>query len=93
MLQSGSGIAYGLAYLVMFAIPLVARGEKPSWMLRVAAASGFAMTLLYVVLSLFPIIDVPNRFSFTIKITGVVVGLNLAGALFYWRADSRRRRE
>jgi hypothetical protein len=50
------------------------------------------MTLLYVVLSLFPIIDVPNRLSFTIKITGVVVGLNVAGALFYWRADSRRKR-
>ena len=92
LLQSGSGIAYGLTYLVMFAIPLVASGEKPSWMLRVAAASGFAMTLLYVVLSLFPIIDVPNRLSFTVKITGVVVGLNVVGALFYWRADRRRKR-
>jgi len=91
LLQSGSGIAYGLTYLVMFAIPLIARGEKPSWVLRVAAASGFAMTLLNVVLSLIPIIDVPNRLSFTVKITGLVVGLNVAGALFYWRADSRRR--
>ena len=67
MLQSASGIAYGLAYLVMFAIPLVARGEKASWVLRVAAASGFAMTLLNVVLSVFPIIDVPNPASFAIK--------------------------
>jgi hypothetical protein len=91
LLQNASGIAFGLAYLVMFAIPLVARGEKPSWVLRLAAASGFAMTLLYIVLSMFPIIDVPNRPLFTIKISGVVIGLNLAGALFYWRADTRRK--
>ncbi len=90
-LQNGSGVAYGIAYLVMFAIPLVARGEKPSWMLRVAAASGFAMTLLYMVLSVFPIIDVPNRAVFAIKIGGLVAALNLAGALFYWRADARRK--
>ena len=91
MLLNASGIAYGLAYLVMFAIPLVASGEKSSWILRVAAASGFLMTLLNMVLSIFPIIDVPNRFSFAIKISGVVIGLNLAGALFYWRAQTRRK--
>jgi len=92
LLQNANGIAYGLAYLVMFAIPLVAPGEKPSWGLRVASASGFAMTLLYVVLSVFPIIDVPNRALFAAKIGGVVIGLNLAGALFYWRAGTRRKR-
>lgn len=92
LLQNAAGIAYALVYLVMFAIPLVAPGEKPSWVLRVAAASGFAMTLLYVVLSLFPIIHVPNRLAFTLKIGAVVIGLNLAAALFYWRAQTRRNR-
>jgi amino acid transporter len=92
LLQNANGIAYGLAYLVMFAIPLVAPGEKPSWLLRVAAVSGFAMTLLYIVLSVFPIIDVPNRLAFAVKISGLVIGLNLAGALFYWRAETRRKR-
>jgi amino acid transporter len=92
LLQNANGIAYGLAYLVMFAIPLVAPGEKPSCLLRVAAVSGFAMTLLYVVLSVFPIINVPNRLEFAIKISGLVIGLNLAGALFYWRAETRRKR-
>ena len=92
LLQNASGIAYGLAYLVMFAIPLVAPGEKPSWILRLASVSGFVMTLLYVILSVFPNIDVPNRFSFAIKISGVVIGLNLAGALFFWRAETRRKR-
>jgi amino acid transporter len=84
LLQNGASIAYGIAYLAMFAIPLIAPGEKPSWMLQVAAASGFAMTLLFTVLALFPIIDVPNRLLFTVKIGGVVIGLNLAGALLYW---------
>lgn len=92
LLLNASGITYGVAYLAMFAIPLVAPGEKPSRLLRVAAASGFGMTLLNVVLSVFPIIDVPNRLSFTLKISGVAIGLNAAGALFYWRADARRKR-
>jgi hypothetical protein len=48
--------------------------------------------LLYVVLSVFPIINVPNRALFAAKIGGVMIGLNLAGALFYWRADTRRER-
>ncbi len=92
ILQNANGIAYGLAYLVMFAIPLIAPGEKPSMILRVAAVSGFAMTLLNVTLSVFPIIDVPNPLSFAIKISGVVIGLNVAAALFFWRAEDRRKR-
>jgi amino acid transporter len=92
LLQNANGIAFGIAYLAMFAIPLVARGEKPSWALRCAAASGFLMTLLYVVMSVFPIIDVPDRLIFALKIGGLMAGLNLAGALYYWRADVRRKR-
>ncbi len=92
LLQNGSGICYGLAYLALFAIPLAAAGEKPSWALRAAAASGFAMTLLNVVLSVFPIIDVPNPWRFTMKIGGVVLGLNVAGALLFRRGDARRKR-
>ncbi len=91
ILQSANGIAYGLGYLAMFAIPLLAAGEKPSLLLRVMAVSGFAMTLLNVVLAVFPIIDVPNPFAFAAKIGGTVFGLNLAGALFYWRASHRRK--
>jgi glutamate:GABA antiporter len=92
ILQNAMGIAYGMAYLAMFAIPLIAPGEKPPLILRVAAASGFGMTLLNMVLSVFPIIDVPNRLLFAIKISAVVIGLNLAGALLYWRGDIRRKR-
>ena len=91
LLNNGAGISYALTYLVMFAIPVAAPGEKPSWRVRAAGASGFLMTLLYVVLSVFPIIDVQNGAFFTMKITAVVVGSNLLGALLFWRAQSRRR--
>ena len=91
LLGNGSIICYALAYLVMFAIPLVARGEKPGGGVRLAAASGFAMTLLYAVLSIFPIIDVQNTASFTMKVSGVVLGINVAGALYFRQANKRKQ--
>jgi hypothetical protein len=69
-----------------------APGEKPSWVLRVAAVPGFAVTFVCTVLSVFPIIDVLNRALFAAKIGGVVSGFNLAGAMLYWRANTRRKR-
>ena len=77
----------------MFAIPLLAPLERPSWGVRLASVSGFLMTLLYSVLSIFPIIEVKSGALFTAKIVGVVVGANVAGAVFYWRAERRRDRE
>jgi glutamate:GABA antiporter len=91
LLFNGAIICWALTYLVMFAIPLAARGEKPPWGVQVAAASGFLMTLLYAVLSIFPIIDVKNATSFTVKVSGVVIGINAAGALYFWRATQRRK--
>jgi glutamate:GABA antiporter len=90
LLDNTGGILYALAYLVMFAIPLVARGEKASWSVRSAALSGFLMTLLYVVLSVFPIIDVQNPWLFTAKIIAVAGGLQCAGSAYYWRATRAR---
>jgi glutamate:GABA antiporter len=93
LLDNAAGIFYGLTYLVMFAIPLVGMHRmehRPPLWLRLAAASGFLVTLLYVVLSIFPIIDVVSWFAFAIKISSVVVGLNLVGAALYWNAARRR---
>jgi amino acid transporter len=86
LLDNSGGILFGLTYLVMFAIPLVARGEEANWSVGTAAFSGFLMTLLYVVLSIFPIIDVPNPWLFTVKIVAVVGGLQFVGAMYYrWK--------
>ncbi len=93
LLDNAWGVCYGLTYLVMFAIPLAARGEKPSWGVRAAALSGFCMTLLYVVLSVFPIIDVKNSAIFAAKVSAVVLGSNLLGAAFFWNARRRRLHE
>jgi amino acid transporter len=95
LLFNAGGIFYALTYLVMFGLPLFGlRILKPAppWGLRVAAASGFLMTLLYVTLSVFPIIDVKSNFSFTFKITAVIVGANIIGAGIFAVARARRAR-
>ena len=86
ILDNASGIFYALTYLAMFALPIVgfrrAKRKPPLW-LRAAALSGFAVTLLYSVLSIFPIIQVASWFLFGAKVAGVVVGANLLGAALY----------
>jgi hypothetical protein len=66
----------------MFAIPILGQAA-PSMSLRLAAASGFAMTLLCVGLSIFPIINVPNRLTFTLKVSGAVIASNSLAVLIY----------
>ena len=82
LLNNGAGIFYALTYLVMFAIPVFGLKEveqRPPVWLRAASMSGFLMTLLYVTLSVFPIIDVESRLLFASKIIGVIVIANLVG--------------
>jgi glutamate:GABA antiporter len=90
LLSNASGISYALTYLVMFSIPLAAPGPKASWPIRIAALSGFSMTLLYVVLSVFPIIDVKSGSAFTLKVSGIILASNALGAGFFLRARRRR---
>ncbi len=94
LLQNTSGIFYALAYLAMFALPLVGRRRKiskPARWWEAAAASGFLMTAMYLVLSLFPIIDVPNRLMFTAKVGGFVLACQLVAAgLFYYNRWKNR---
>ncbi|HMJ05647.1 MAG TPA: APC family permease [Chthoniobacterales bacterium] len=95
LLFNAGGIFYALTYLVMFALPLFGLSKlrpAPPWWLRLAAASGFLMTLLYVVLSVFPIIAVQSNFAFTLKITAVISGANLLGAGIFLAAKAKRAR-
>jgi amino acid transporter len=94
LLLSAAGIFYALAYMVMFALPLFGRQRealKPALWLQAAAMSGFIMTAMFLVLSLFPIINVPRPLVFTVKIGGFVLACQLgAAALFYsYRRRSR----
>jgi len=86
LLLNASLLCFAGAYLMMFAIPLFARGERPSWGVRLAAVSGLSMTLLFVVLSVVPIVQVENRGIFAAKLIAVIGGLQCAGALYYRRA-------
>jgi amino acid transporter len=95
LLWNAAGIFYALTYLVMFAIPLVGlkgHPRAPLW-LRAAALSGFLMTLLYVLLSVLPIVEVESRLLFGAKISLVIVLANVLGALIYRRARSLARFE
>ena len=77
---------YAIAYLALFAIPLLARkdlGLKPGRLMRLGAASGFVMTLLYIVLSIFPIVDVQSSWEYSAKTAGGIVGANLLGVAIY----------
>jgi amino acid transporter len=86
ILENVSNTFYGIAYLFMFAIPLIGLRNLPEraplW-LRAAAFSGFAVTLLSCVLALFPIVDVKSWASFGLKVGGVVLVANLVGAFVY----------
>src|SRR4051794_26169450 len=93
LLFNAGGIFYALTYLVMFAIPLFGlRGvtPRPPWWLRVAAASGLLMTVLYVCLSIFPIIEVTSTSSFTAKVSTLIVATNVIGAAIFFTAKRRR---
>jgi amino acid transporter len=94
LLDNAAGIFYALTYLALFAIPLVGArrlGVTPPWWLKLMAASGLAVSLLYFVLSVFPIVDVVSWWSFALKILGVLVAANLVGVAIYALAERRAR--
>jgi amino acid transporter len=96
LLWNASGIFYALTYLVMFAIPLAGlkgTAERAPLWLKLASASGLLMTLLYVTLSILPVIKVESRFAFAAKIAAVIVAANLIGAVLFLVAERRRSRE
>jgi amino acid transporter len=83
---------YGLAYVALFAIPIFSpkgRGLRAHWWVRLAAASGLLVTLLFVILSVFPIIKVENSSRYSLKIAGGVLAANLVGWMIY-RAGQRK---
>lgn len=98
LLDNAAGILYGLTYLVLFALPLLVAPQRggvwptASRALKAAALAGLMTTILYVILSVFPIIDVPSWRSFAVKISSVVIGLNVLGLAVYGAGGRRRDR-
>jgi len=94
LLWNASGVFYALTYLAMFAIPLIGlRGttSRPPIWLKLSAGSGFLMTLLYVALSIIPIIQVESRLMFAVKIGGLIVIANILGVAIFAAVGRRRQ--
>lgn len=92
LLDNAAGIFYAFAYIALFAIPIWAAHrlpERPPRWLRLASVAGFSVSVLYSVLSIFPIVEVTSWVSFGLKIASVLVGANVLGLVLY--AVARRR--
>jgi amino acid transporter len=92
LLQIWAWTFYGFAYLAKFAIPLFSakdRGLRPGRWLQIGAASGFLVTLLFVSLSVLPVIPVSSAWRYALKIALVVLGANFLGWMIY-RVGQRR---
>ncbi len=77
---------YALIYMVLFAIPLVAIkrfGVRAPWWLKVAAVSGFVVSVVAGFFTLIPITHVDSTLTFALKIVVVVVAANVIGVVLY----------
>jgi len=86
LVDNAANVFYGIVYLVLFAIPIagasaVRQGAR-LW-LRIAAVCGFAVSLLAIFFTVYPIIDVPSRLIFAAKIISVTVIANAIGAAIF----------
>ncbi|MGZ4985498.1 MAG: APC family permease [Chthoniobacterales bacterium] len=86
LIDNAGGLFYALAYLVLFAIPIFGlRGmnlRAPIW-LRLACVVGGLTTVLYIIFTVFPIVEVESRAAFAAKIIIVTVATQLAGAMIF----------
>lgn len=94
VLNSVGNVAYGIYYLMMFAIPLIVGdrfGVRPGPWLKLGAASGFLVTLIGMAFLVLPIVDVASVWTFAAKIVITSLALNLMGASVYWNGARRLR--
>lgn len=90
ILLSQTNVFTALAYLPMFALPLL-RGPS-SWPLRLAGAAGLSSTLLFILLALQPLVQVRSAWVFAAKVAGVIAAANLGGLLVFAMADRTAQR-
>lgn len=86
LLDNAGGVFYACTYLVLFAIPLVgmkAFGVRAPWWLKIACASGFIVSIVYICFTIIPIITVGSRLIFALKIVATVVLANAVGVTIY----------
>ena len=75
LLTLASMVHYAIAYIALFALPIFGRKalhrRLPAW-LKVAAGAGMASSLVALLISVYPVVDVVSRLAFAGKICAVV---------------------
>ncbi len=86
VLSNASTELYALAYLAMFAIPLIGakalRKRLPSWVV-ITSAIGFVFTVFCFVFEAYPFVEVVDARAYAAKILGTTFLVNLVGLTFY----------
>lgn len=94
VVDNAATVFYGIAYVIMFAIPLFAgktiSQDAPGWV-RLAASCGLLISLLAIVYTIFPIVDVRSRFAYAAKIIVVSLFANAIGAAIFALAEKRKK--
>ena len=92
LVDNASNVFYGIVYFTLFMLPLAGtaavRSGASLW-LRIAAAAGAAVSLCAIFFTIYPIIDVPSKLAFALKIILVTVLANAIGAAIF--VTGRRR--
>jgi glutamate:GABA antiporter len=96
LLSNASIAHYEIAYLVMFAVPLLGlpalRNKLPLW-LKLTSVAGAISTLFCLIISAYPFVNVVNARTYALKIVGTVLVSNCIALGIYWirrRLLSRR---
>jgi amino acid transporter len=96
LLTLSSIVHYAIAYVALFSLPLFGaaalRKALPPW-LKFAAAGGMLSSLVALLISVYPVVDVVSRAAFAAKICAVVAISNMTGVLIYRVGQTRRRLE
>ncbi|QHN03263.1 APC family permease [Granulicella sp. WH15] len=86
VLNNAASELYSLAYLAMFAIPIVGakllRKRLPGWV-KVTSAAGFLTTSFTFLLTAYPFVDVVDARTYAVKILGTTAIANGIGFIFY----------
>jgi amino acid transporter len=91
LLTNASIAHYALAYVGLFALPLVGRkalrARLPMWV-KVAAFAGLISSVVSLAIAVYPIVDVTSRLEYAAKICAVVLVANAVGVAIFVAHDS-----
>jgi glutamate:GABA antiporter len=95
LLAAASIAHYAIAYVALFALPLLAsralRSALPLWV-KLTALVGLVSSVVSLAIAVYPIVDVTSRGAYAAKICVVVVASNIAGLIIYRTGQKRRGR-